>query len=70
MTSYERFVFDGKCPYNDIPCDKECACVNCEVNTHEIEDAEELDKAESEEWENYADDLIPIIDDAESEDEE
>lgn len=48
MTQYERYIFNGRCPYTDIPCDKKCACVNCEVNTHEIEDAEELDKAESE----------------------
>lgn len=49
MRIYEQYIFNGRCPYTDIPCDKECACVNCEVNTHEIENEEELDRAESEE---------------------
>lgn len=48
MTPYERYIFGGKCPYTNIPCYKECACVNCEVNTHEKEYEEELDKTESE----------------------
>lgn len=49
MTPYERYIFDGKCPYTNESCYKECACVNCDVNTHEIEDADELDRAEGSE---------------------
>ena len=48
MTPYERYIFDGKCPYTNELCYKNIPCVNCEVNTHEIEEAEELDKAERE----------------------
>jgi len=49
MTPYERYIFDDKCPYTDEFCYKDCACVNCVVNTHEVIEAEELDRGESEE---------------------
>ena len=51
MTSYERYIFEDKCPYTNDLCYKDIACVNCEVNTHEVVEFEELDrldKAESE----------------------
>jgi hypothetical protein len=51
MTPYERYIFDGRCPYSNEFCYKECDCENCEVNTHEIEGAEELDMAEGSERE-------------------
>ena len=55
MTPYERYIFDDKCPYTNEFCYKDIACVNCEMNTHEIEDAEELDRAESEDLGDYPD---------------
>ena len=46
MTPYERYIFDDKCPYTNELCYKDIACVNCVANTHEIEDAEKLDRAD------------------------
>lgn len=51
MTNYERYIFDGKCPFTNEFCYKKCACVNCEVHTKEKKSLEELDKAESEDKE-------------------
>ena len=51
MTSYERHIFDNKCPYTNKFCFKDIACVNCEVNTKEIEIEEEFDRSESEDKE-------------------
>ena len=35
MTDYERQLFNGKCPYNGEPCNKDIDCFKCEVEEEE-----------------------------------
>ena len=35
MNDYERQLFNGKCPYTDIPCDKDIECFKCSVEAEE-----------------------------------
>lgn len=31
MSEYERYIFNGKCPYTDRICDNDTECEDCEV---------------------------------------
>ena len=35
MNDYERELFNGKCPYTDLICDKDIECVVCPVEEEE-----------------------------------
>lgn len=35
MTDYERQLFNGKCPYTDLTCDKDIECFKCSVEEYE-----------------------------------
>lgn len=35
MNTYERHIFNGKCPFTDEPCDKDIDCTECEINQEE-----------------------------------
>ena len=35
MNDYERQLFNGKCPYTDLPCDKDIECFKCSVEEYE-----------------------------------
>lgn len=35
MNDYERQLFDSKCPYIDLPCDKDIECFKCAVEERE-----------------------------------
>ena len=38
MTEYERYIFDGECPYTGEKCEKDCLpCAECEINEQEKE---------------------------------
>lgn len=36
MNSYDRQLFNGKCPYTDKPCSNDIDCSKCEVNEKEL----------------------------------
>lgn len=35
MNDYERQLFNGKCPYTDLTCDKDIECFKCSVEEYE-----------------------------------
>jgi len=35
MNTYERHIFNGKCPFTDKPCDKDIDCIECKINHEE-----------------------------------
>jgi hypothetical protein len=47
MTEYERQLFDGKCPYTDIKCDKDIDCFKCSVEIEERKYVDELNEKEN-----------------------
>lgn len=43
MNEYDRWLFDGRCPYTDNPCDSDMDCNKCEVNEEERRMFEEVE---------------------------
>lgn len=48
MNDYERQLFNGKCPYTDIHCDKDIECLQCSVEAEERKLVEEMAEDEKE----------------------
>lgn len=42
MTEYERKLFNGRCPYDDVPCGIDISCNECEKEAEERRYMEEV----------------------------
>ena len=49
---YYKNIFHGKCPYNNKACE-DFECQGCKVQEEEIKYMEELDREETEEYEEW-----------------
>lgn len=49
---YYKNIFHGKCPYNNKACE-DFECNGCKVQEEEIKFMEELDREETEEYEEW-----------------